>query len=63
MKDGLGKENVINGDSNTDFSRCTSFHTSSLKQLISNYNFKSWMDSEFCTADFSHESKSNVTDP
>ena len=30
MKDGLGIENiVIGGDFNTDFSRCTSYHTSS----------------------------------
>ena len=60
MKDGLGIENVvISGDFNTDFSRRTSYHTSSLEHFINRYNFRSWKDSEFCTADFSYESKIN----
>ncbi len=58
MKESLDIEHIIlGGDFNTDPHRLNSLHTTAFNAMLENQNLRSWTTSEFCTADFSFESK------
>ena len=50
---------IVRGDLNTDPSRLRSLHSITLNDILFENNLFSWLSSEFCTADYSYESKVN----